>query len=162
MISDLAYDTIHTAFGTIRVVVDRGRLSQVSIEPDAGPPPLYPDMIHDPQALTPFTAQIKAYLQGDLKHFDLPLDFSGTSFQNRVWAELARIPFGQTRSYQDIAAALGNPSACRAVGSACGKNPIPIVVPCHRVIAKSGGLGGFSGGLDVKKALLAIEGHTLP
>lgn len=161
MSSFMTYDTIRAEFGLIRVMVNRGRLVQVDIDPDPDRFAFSTDMVRDPEGLTPFTTQIKAYLRGDLKQFDLPLHVSGTSFQNRVWAELARIPYGRTRSYQDIAVSLGNPSACRAVGSACGKNPMPIVVPCHRVIAKSGALGGFSGGLDVKKALLAIEGHTL-
>jgi O-6-methylguanine DNA methyltransferase len=77
---------------------------------------------------------------------------------NRVWSELLKIPYGETRSYQDIAKAAESPSASRAVGSACGKNPIAIVVPCHRIITSGGKLGGYSGGLDVKKALLGIEG----
>ena len=90
--------------------------------------------------------------------FDLPLAPGGTEFQNAVWAQLARIPFGELRSYGDIAREMGRPKAMRAVGAANGRNPIPIVVPCHRVIGSDGSLTGFAGGLDAKKTLLNLEG----
>lgn len=92
-----------------------------------------------------------------------PLDLSaGTPFQQRVWKALQRIPPGQTRSYGQVARAIGKPGAARAVGGACGANPIPVLIPCHRVLAANGKLGGFSGGLDRKRRLLAIEGQTFP
>ncbi|MFM8470201.1 MAG: methylated-DNA--[protein]-cysteine S-methyltransferase [Limisphaerales bacterium] len=91
-----------------------------------------------------------------------PLDLScGTKFRLRVWAELRRIPRGQARSYGEIAEELGKPKAARAVGGACGANPVPVLIPCHRVLAANGGLGGFSGGLEWKRRLLAIEGVLL-
>jgi O-6-methylguanine DNA methyltransferase len=102
--------------------------------------------------------QLRAYFAGQLRRFDLPLDMRGTDFQLRVWRELERIPFGETRSYLQIAEAIGAPRAVRAVGAANGANPIPIVVPCHRVIGASGKLVGYGGGLPLKKRLLQLEG----
>ena len=102
--------------------------------------------------------QLRAYFAGELREFDLPLDMHGTDFQLRVWRELARIPYGETRSYSQIAAAIGAPQAVRAVGAANGANPIPIVVPCHRVIGAGGKLVGYGGGLPLKKRLLELEG----
>ena len=107
--------------------------------------------------------QLRAYFAGQLRHFDLPLDLQGTDFQLRVWRELERIPYGETRSYSQIAAAIGAPQAVRAVGAANGANPIPIVVPCHRVIGAGGKLVGYGGGLPLKKRLLELEGaRALP
>lgn len=102
-------------------------------------------------------SQLKKYLKGQLKHFDCPLDLRGTPFQRKVWSELAKIPCGQTHSYKEIAEAIGHPKACRAVGNANGSNPIPLIIPCHRVIESNGGLGGFGHGLKVKKQLLDFE-----
>lgn len=102
--------------------------------------------------------QFRAYLCGDLKQFDLDLDVAGTPFQKQVWQALSEIPYGQTRSYQEIANHIGNPKGVRAVGLANGKNPIAIVVPCHRVIGKDGSLTGYAGGLSAKQHLLTLEG----
>ena len=102
--------------------------------------------------------QLRAYFAGKLRRFDLPLDLQGTEFQLRVWRELEAIPFGETRSYSQIATAIGAPRAVRAVGAANGANPIPIVVPCHRVIGAAGNLVGYGGGLPLKKRLLELEG----
>ena len=101
--------------------------------------------------------QIEEYLGGKRKKFGLPLDPLGTPFQKRVWSELKRIPYGKTRSYKDIAARIKNARATRAVGSANGKNPLCIIVPCHRVIAADGSLGGYSAGLHIKTELLRLE-----
>jgi methylated-DNA-[protein]-cysteine S-methyltransferase len=101
--------------------------------------------------------QLGAYFAGTLRRFDLPLDLRGTSFQKRVWSELLRIPFGETRSYGELARVVGNPNASRAVGAANGRNPVAIVVPCHRVIGSDGGLVGFGGGLHYKRRLLDLE-----
>ena len=101
--------------------------------------------------------QLVEYLDGKRKIFQLPLDLVGTSFQKQVWQALLKIPFGTTNSYKDIAQRIKNPKAVRAVGSANGKNPLCIIVPCHRVIAHDGSLGGYSGGLDFKKQLLELE-----
>ena len=101
--------------------------------------------------------QVLAYLGGKRTAFDLPLDLRGTPFQRAVWQQLLAIPYGATRSYADVARAIGSPRAVRAVGSANGANPVPIVVPCHRVIAAGGKLGGYGGGLELKRRLLAME-----
>jgi len=105
--------------------------------------------------------QLAEYFAGARKAFDLPLDFQGTDFQKQVWAALLTIPFGETRSYAEIARAIGRPTACRAVGAANGKNPISIVAPCHRVIGGNGTLTGFAGGLKAKEYLLGLEGLLL-
>jgi methylated-DNA-[protein]-cysteine S-methyltransferase len=102
--------------------------------------------------------QLNEYFAGKRREFSLPLDMRGTRFQRDVWEALLAIPFGETRSYGELAKKLGNPTASRAVGAANGRNPISIVVPCHRVIGASGKLTGFAGGLDVKARLLDIEG----
>ena len=104
--------------------------------------------------------QLGEYFAGRRTAFDLPLDFHGTDFQKSVWAALLRIPFGETRSYAEIARELGRPTASRAVGAANGKNPISIVAPCHRVIGTNGALTGFAGGLEGKAFLLKLEGAT--
>ena len=101
--------------------------------------------------------QLREYFAGTRQQFDLPLDFEGTVFQKKVWQALLGIPFGETRSYRDIAAQVGNIKAVRAVGAANGKNPISIIAPCHRVIGSGGALVGFAGGLDKKQILLSLE-----
>jgi len=101
--------------------------------------------------------QLDAYFAGDRQGFDIPLDMHGTEFQREVWRALCDIPFGETRTYQDIAHAIGRPKAMRAVGAANGRNPLSIIVPCHRVIGASGALTGFAGGLDAKRFLLHLE-----
>ena len=102
--------------------------------------------------------QLKEYFAGRRRTFTVKLDFAGTAFQRRVWKALLTIPFGETRSYAQIARQIGNPAAVRAVGAANGRNPVSIVAPCHRVIGSTGKLTGFAGGLDVKARLLAHEG----
>lgn len=102
-------------------------------------------------------SQLNEYFAGTRKRFDLPLKFSGTEFQNRVWCELQNIPYGKTISYKELAEKTGNIKACRAVGMANNKNPIPIIIPCHRVVGSNGKLTGYAGGLEVKKFLLELE-----
>lgn len=110
--------------------------------------------------------QIMEYLQGKRRVFDFPYELRGTEFQKKVWNQLCKIPYGETRTYKDIAIAIGNPKASRAVGMANNKNPIAIAVPCHRVIGANGTLVGYAGGLDMKAALLELEkgntGYTSP
>lgn len=101
--------------------------------------------------------QLSEYFSGQRKVFDIPLDFEGTDFQKKVWSALLTIPYGETRSYKQIAQQLGNEKAVRAVGAANGKNPISIIAPCHRVIGAGGALVGFAGGLDKKEILLRLE-----
>jgi methylated-DNA-[protein]-cysteine S-methyltransferase len=101
--------------------------------------------------------QLRQYFAGERQEFHLPLAAKGTPFQEQVWRELCKIPFGKTASYGEIAERIGKPKACRAVGMANKKNPIPIIIPCHRIIGKDGSLTGFGGGLSVKKQLLDLE-----
>ena len=115
----------------------------------------------DPNAFGDIVDQLKAYWEGDLKEFDVTVSLRGTDFQQRVWRALQQIPYGQTVSYAELAAEIGAPGAQRAVGSANGRNPVAIIVPCHRVVASNGTLGGYGGGLDRKTFLLALEGARL-
>ena len=103
------------------------------------------------------TAQLREYFAGDRKHFDLPLDLIGTDFQKDAWLALASVPYGETTSYGEQAERIGRKGAFRAVGAANGKNPVPIVLPCHRIIGANGALTGFAGGLGIKQQLLALE-----
>ena len=105
--------------------------------------------------------QLRAYFEGRLREFDLPLKATGTAFQESVWRMVAAIGFGRTRTYMDLARELGSPGAVRAVGAANGANPLPIVIPCHRVVATGGGMGGYGGGVELKRRLLALEGAIL-
>ncbi|WP_251859654.1 methylated-DNA--[protein]-cysteine S-methyltransferase [Clostridium sp. Marseille-Q2269] len=105
--------------------------------------------------------QLKEYFRGERKEFNLPLDPQGTEFQKKVWEELQKIPYGQTCSYKDIAVSIGNEKASRAVGMANNKNPIPIFIPCHRVIGANGNLVGYAGGLEIKEILLNTEKENL-
>lgn len=114
-------------------------------------------LIEDTLKLQPYADEIIHYLTGDLTTFTRPLDLHGTPFQLSVWQALLQIEYGETVSYTDIAVKIGKPSAVRAVGTAIGANPILLIVPCHRVIAKSGALAGFRGGLDMKQQLLRLE-----
>ncbi|MGH7621010.1 MAG: methylated-DNA--[protein]-cysteine S-methyltransferase [Gemmatimonadaceae bacterium] len=113
---------------------------------------------NDHPVLVETARQLEEYFAGTRKRFDLELDFAGTEFQRKVWAALLTIPYGETRSYAQIARQIGQPTAVRAVGAANGKNPISIVAPCHRVIGSTGSLTGFGGGLPAKAQLLELEG----
>jgi methylated-DNA-[protein]-cysteine S-methyltransferase len=116
-----------------------------------------PDALPARHAVGRATRQLAEYFAGARREFDLPLAVEGTPFQRRVWEELCRIPAGVTISYGELARRVGRQGAARAVGAANGRNPIPVIIPCHRVIASTGGLGGFRGGLDLKSWLLAHE-----
>lgn len=113
--------------------------------------------IRNPDKVAEYVKEIREYFDHQRTGFDLDISFKGTPFQEKVWKSLLRIPYGETRSYADIALDIGHPNAARAVGTAVGKNPIMIVIPCHRIINKNGRLGGFGGGPDLKKELLGIE-----
>jgi O-6-methylguanine DNA methyltransferase len=112
--------------------------------------------------LAPYLHELDEYFAGERREFSFVLDLRGTEFQLACWRALLEIPYGETRSYQDIARAIGHPDACRAVGMSNNRNPIAIVVPCHRVIASSGSLCGYGGGLDLKRRLLDLEQGSLP
>ena len=119
-----------------------------------------PDWIFNENKLATACEQLQEYFAGTREDFDLPLHLAGTEFQVSVLEELLRIPYGETVSYGDIAKRIGRPKAVRAVGAANGRNPLPIIVPCHRVIGTSGDLTGFGGGLDTKEALLRLEAEN--
>jgi methylated-DNA-[protein]-cysteine S-methyltransferase len=154
-----ASKTVKTPVGLLKLVASEAALMAVLWENDDPKPvrlgPVAEDVEHP--ILCEAEHQLAEYFAGARKSFALPLDFAGTPFQKRVWAELLNIPFGQTRTYAEIATAIGKPRAFRAVGAANGKNPISIVAPCHRVIGKDGSLTGFAGGLKAKECLLGIE-----
>lgn len=117
-----------------------------------------PEWRHADAPFAELRRQLDAYFAGDLRTFDLPLHLSGTAFQKSVWRRLAAIPYGETRTYGEIAAEIGRPTASRAVGAANGDNLLPIILPCHRVIGANGALTGFGGGLPTKRYLLRLEG----
>ena len=121
------------------------------------------DLRESKQALVPYLRELDEYFAGERREFSVPLDLRGTEFQLACWRALLKIPYGETRSYADIARAIGHPHAFRAVGMSNNRNPVAIVVPCHRVIAASGSLCGYGGGLDIKRKLLDLERgiHTL-
>lgn len=112
------------------------------------------------QILDQAEAELKEYFAGERKEFAVPVRLTGTEFQKKVWAALAEIPYGETATYGEIAARIGKPKACRAVGTANHHNPVPIIVPCHRVIGAGGSLTGYGGGLEVKAYLLTLERHV--
>jgi len=144
--------------GRLLLVGDGAALRRIEFPPSRGN--AAPDRDWHP-AREPFVdavRQLEAYFAGRLRSFGLALAPEGTSFQRDVWDALLRIPYGETRSYSDVARAIGRPSAVRAVGAANGANPLPIVIPCHRVIGAGGELTGFGGGLDTKRWLLRLEG----
>ena len=142
---------------TVRISTSQSGVRSIEFEPfrPAG------DQRNDRNPLIEETArQLREYFAGARRAFDLPLDMQGTGFQKVVWQYLETIPYGQTRSYAQVAAAIGTPAAMRAVGAANGANPLPIVVPCHRVIGAGGKLTGYGGGLPLKQRLLELEGCT--
>lgn len=155
------FKTMPSPVGQLTLVASDKGLSGILWEDDkAGRVPLE-EMREDANhhVLAQATRQLEEYFSGQRKTFSVPLDFQGTDFQKKVWQALLTIPFGQTRSYAQIAQQLGNPKAVRAVGAANGKNPISIIAPCHRVIGSNGDLTGFAGGLAAKTLLLSLEGH---
>jgi len=115
------------------------------------------EIIRDDRKSKNVLNQIKKYLKGELQRFDCKVDLRGTLFQKKVWRALVKIPYGQTRSYKEIARAIGYPKAFRAVGNANGRNSIPLILPCHRVIESNGGLGGFGHGIEIKRRLMDFE-----
>jgi len=147
---------LDTPIGTLRLVCEDGRLARIEFEhqhSDDG----HPETGHP--VLAACAAQLTDYFARRRRQFSLPLAARGTPFQQSVWHALTAIPHGELRSYRDIAVAIGKPSAVRAVGAANGRNPLPIVVPCHRVVGSDGSLTGFAGGLDAKVLLFELEGH---
>jgi methylated-DNA-[protein]-cysteine S-methyltransferase len=143
---------VATPVGYVRLAADGERL--VAVEFGAAKPAR---RVRAAGVLAEAEAQLRAYFARSLERFNLPLALDGTPFQMRVWRALQTIPYGETRSYLEMARLIGRPDAVRAVGAANGQNPIPIVIPCHRVIGSNGTLVGFGGGLDAKRFLLDLE-----
>ena len=160
--SRLSYGYFDSPVGPLLVAGDADRLHLISFpterrtnEPQAG-------WRRDTALFAAAFGQLRAYFAGELTDFDLPLRLAGTAFQNKVWAALRDIPFGETISYGALASRIGKPTASRAVGGANGANPLPIVVPCHRVIGSNKSLTGFGGGVETKRFLLAHEQRFAP
>ena len=151
----MKYTFVATPIGEILVAGDAEAVHEIHFKakPNDG-------WVRDDDALHVASVQLRSYFSGKRLDFDLPLVLHGTEFQRAVWTELQRIPFGETTTYAALAERIGKPSAVRAVGAANGANPIPIVIPCHRVIGSSGSLTGFGGGLPVKRWLLDHEAHV--
>jgi len=147
---------VPSPIGVIRLVASDAALVRVVLPGERGTPPATHETSDHP-ILSTAAAQIEAWFAGELRSFTVPLHASGTAFQHRVWDVLSTIPYGVTWSYADVAERIGQPRAVRAVGAANGRNPLPIVVPCHRVIGRSGALTGFGGGLPAKVWLLDHE-----
>ena len=155
------YTTIESPVGALLLAGESNALRRVSFENGKRTTPAQPDWKLDKEPFSEVIRQLQAYFRGELKEFDLPLAMEGTEFQLRVWNALRAIPYGETISYARLAERIGNPKAVRAVGLANGSNPIPIIVPCHRVIGSDGSLTGFGGGLSTKKMLLELENKQL-
>jgi methylated-DNA-[protein]-cysteine S-methyltransferase len=158
----LRWGTIETEFATFAVWVDeRERVVRFNLDAD-GAEHVYPNARRDERAIAAVRKQVKEYCAGKRTEFDLELAPHGTDFQQSVWRALLAIPYGETRSYGEIARAIGQPTAARGVGAANGSNPIALIVPCHRVIGSDGSLTGYGGGLPLKRALLAHEAEHRP
>lgn len=154
---DFAYGYLDSPVGCLMVAGDGEMLYRISFPAGsrAKPPPVH--WQRDDRLFGETFAQLRAYFAGELRRFDLPLRFAGTAFQNAVWSALRHIPYGETLSYGELARRVGRPTASRAVGAANAANPLPIVVPCHRVIGADGSLTGFGGGVETKRTLLLHE-----
>jgi len=163
---DVAYATLDSPFGRILLAATPRGLVRVGLpNQDAGEvlgdlaERVSPRVLEAPARLDDARRQLDLYFRGELHEFDLPLDWQlTTGFREKVQHAIAEIPYGETRSYMQVAASAGNKRAVRAAGTACGSNPIPLVVPCHRVLRTGGSLGGYGGGLPMKEALLELEG----
>ncbi len=152
------YDYFETdLIGTLTLVGDEKGLRYIFFPKEKNPVPIQDNWKKQPGFFVPVKAQLQSYFRGELTRFDLPLAPVGTPFQLKVWDALKTIPYGKLVSYKDIAESVGSPKAVRAVGGANGKNPIPIIVPCHRVIGSNGSLTGFGGGLETKRRLIDLE-----
>lgn len=151
------YTTISSPLGEILLARNDQGLTHLNFQEGAHPLPIDPAWRQERDAFRDTVAQLDAYFAGELREFDLPLAPQGTPFQLAVWQALQTIPYGRTLTYAQLAQQLGKPKAVRAVGAANGRNPLPIIIPCHRVIGADGSLTGYGGGLPIKEALLSLE-----
>jgi methylated-DNA-[protein]-cysteine S-methyltransferase len=159
--NSIHYTQIESPLGPLLLAGDDTRLREIRFVNGRQPQKPDPTWIVDPAPLQDTIRQLRAYFAGKLETFDLSLDLQGTAFQLKVWKKLCDIPYGETISYGELARRVGNPKASRAVGLANGQNPIPIIIPCHRVIGSNGKLTGYGGGLPIKQKLLALEQRQL-
>jgi methylated-DNA-[protein]-cysteine S-methyltransferase len=157
-----AWTSLDTPIGPLLVAGGDAGLRTIRFPADGVLAAPEPGWKRDERALGEATDQLRAYFAGERRHFELELAPVGTPFQRQVWRLLAELPYGTTTSYGSLARALGKPGAARAVGAANGRNPLPIVLPCHRVVGADGSLTGFGGGLEAKRWLLRHEGIALP
>jgi methylated-DNA-[protein]-cysteine S-methyltransferase len=155
------YSYCESPIGKLLLVTSKRGLSQICFEGQAHQTAPRADSDDLPAVLRDSVRQLRAYFAGELETFELALAPEGTPFQQKVWGELIKIPYGETISYGELARRIGNPNASRAVGLANGSNPIPIIIPCHRVIGSNGKLTGYGGGLPIKEKLLALEKRQL-
>ena len=151
------YYTRQTYLGLITITEQRGFITSLSFGNYKNAGKVLPDKKFLTETINQAFSQLEEYLNGKRKEFSLPLNPRGTPFQQKVWSALLTIPYGETRSYKDVAMQIGKPNASRAIGMANHENPIPIFIPCHRVVSSDCTLGGYSGSLDVKMQLLQIE-----
>ena len=159
----IRYARLKTPLATLLATAVGKMLTGLYFEGQRHAPQVRKDWKEDPQAapLGECARQLAAYLAGSRQGFDLPLAPEGTPFQQRVWREIARIPYGETITYAELARRAGAPGSARAAGAATGRNPLSIVVPCHRVVGSAGSLTGYAGGIERKARLLALEGRSL-
>jgi methylated-DNA-[protein]-cysteine S-methyltransferase len=160
--SDLSYGYFDSPIGPLLVAGDADQLHLINFPTENRTKQPQADWHRDDSLFGDAFGQLDAYFAGELTQFDLPLRFAGTAFQNTVWRALCDIAFGETISYGALASRIGSPTASRAVGGANGANPLPIVVPCHRVIGADKSLTGFGGGIETKRFLLAHEQRVAP
>jgi methylated-DNA-[protein]-cysteine S-methyltransferase len=160
-VESVFYSRYESPIGPLLLAGSREGLRLVRFGAGKRPAGLASEWIQKDQEFREVVRQLKLYFGGKLEKFDLPLAMTGTDFQKRVWMQLLKIPYGETCSYRSLAENVGSPKAVRAVGAANGANPIPIIVPCHRVIGNDGSLTGFGGGLPLKKRLLELESRQL-
>ena len=158
---DLFYDLEESPLGTLRFMAEGELLTAIRMLDPGDPVEPGPGWEKNASVFADLRAQLAAYFAGELVEFDLALGPRGTAFQRRVWESLIEIPYGETISYAQLAVRIGEPRAIRAVGAANGRNPLPIVVPCHRVIGADGSLTGYAGGLGRKRLLLELEGSLV-
>jgi methylated-DNA-[protein]-cysteine S-methyltransferase len=160
-VSNLSYTVMTSPIGPLLLAGDEGGLRLIHFATGRRPKSPERDWVERKTQFREVIRQLEAYFAGKLKNFDMPLVLEGTEFQLLVWRNLQKIPYGETVSYGQLAKRIGSPDAARAVGLANGSNPIPIIIPCHRVIGSNGDLTGFGGGLPIKKKLLALESNQL-
>ncbi len=158
---EICYRYIESPIGRLLLAGTERALRRIEFATGKGARGPRPEWRQDRRGFAAAVSQLSEYFAGRRRNFELLLDPVGTEFQQRTWSALRQIPYGATSSYGDVARAIGKPNAVRAVGAANGRNPLPIVVPCHRVIGSDGSLTGFGGGIEIKRTLLQLEGALL-